>query len=67
MQKLTHSLPKIRVDEETRKTWEVMALKQRRELHTLMQLIAEDIAILYRKTGVVFSVSKKTSQKNDIN
>ena len=63
MEKLTNTLPQIRVDEETRKTWDEMALKKRRKITGLMQLIVEDVAILYRKTGVVFTISKKYDTK----
>jgi len=63
MNKLTHTLPQIRIDEETRKTWDDMSLSKRRKLSALMQLVVEDVAIMYRKTGVVFTVSKKTAEK----
>jgi hypothetical protein len=67
MQKLTHTLPQIRVDETTRKTLDRAATKHRRSLTSLMQLIMEDVATMYRKTGVIFSVSKKTARKEDKN
>lgn len=63
MEKLTHTVPQIRIDEKTRKALDEMALKQRRTLTSLLQLILEDVVILYKKTGVIFTISKKTSEK----
>ena len=66
MDKKTHHLPQIRVDEMTKKTWDEMTATVRgRELQTMLQIVVEDVAIFYRKTGIIFSVSKKISEKPD--
>lgn len=64
MEKLTHTLPQIRVDETTRKMLDEMAYKQRRSLTSLLQNVLEDVVVMYQKTGVVFSMSKKKRNEN---
>lgn len=64
MEKLTHKLPTIRVDEATRKTWDEIATFQRRKLVSLMQIIAEDVAKMYKDTNTVFSYEHKNNTTN---
>lgn len=64
MEKLTHILPQTRCKEYVRKTLDEISEKQRRKLSNVIQNAMEDVVILYLKTGVVFTMSKKT-KNND--
>lgn len=57
--KLTHTLPQIRCSEETRLAFNEMCTKERRTLSVILQIITEDIACHFKKTGDVFILKKK--------
>lgn len=51
--KLTNFLPQIRCTEETRIQFDKMCEDNRRTLSNMLQIISEDIAEEFKKTGII--------------